>query len=145
MAQRRRYTKAEKVTAVIAAEMSSLAAASDATGIPQSTLAYWMDDPRFAELRAKTREEAAEGFRVLMHAAQARLFDLIPRMEPRDLTILLGVAADKSQLLSGGVTSRTESRAITDDLDDDERERLREWIVSLPVPPADAAPTGAGD
>ena len=130
---RRRYSKAEKATAVIAAEMASIPAAADAMGVPESTLRYWMDDPKFADLRAKTRDEAATGFRVLMHAAQERLFALIPQMEPRDLTILLGVAADKSQLLVGEATSRTESKALTDDITDDERQRLRDWIVALPA------------
>jgi transposase-like protein len=138
---RRRYTKAEKATAVIAAEMSTVAAAAQANGVPESTLRYWMDDPKFADLRAKTREEAATGFRVLMHAAQARLFDLIPTMEARDLTILLGVAADKGQLLSGEATSRTETRSVTDDLPDDEKRRLRDWIDSLPT--AARTPGGA--
>ena len=124
MATRRRYTKAEKATAIIAAEVSSIPAAAAAVGVPESTLRYWMDNPKFAELRAKTREDAAEGFRVLMHAAQARLFDLVATMEPRDLTILLGVSADKSQLLSGEATSRSESRALTEGLSDHEREQL---------------------
>ena len=130
---RRRYSKAEKATAVIAAEMSSPSAAADATGVPLSTLRYWMDDPKFADLRAKTRDEAATSFRVLMHAAQERLFALIPTMEPRDLTILLGVAADKSQLLAGEATARTESKALTDDLTPEERQRARDWIVALPT------------
>lgn len=138
---RRRYTKADKATAVIAAEMSTVQAAAEATGVPESTLRYWMDDPKFAELRAKTREEAAAGFQVLMHAAQARLYDLIPTMEPRDLTVLLGVATDKAQLLLGEPTSRNEHRSVTDDLDDDEKQRLRDWIDALPA----TAPSAAGD
>ena len=133
MATRRRYTKADKVTAIIAAEMSTPAAAAVAAGVPESTLRYWMDNPKFAELRVKTREEAAVGFRVLMHAAQDRLFDLIPSMEARDLTILLGVAADKSQLLAGEATSRSETKTLTDDITDDERQRLHDWIVALPA------------
>lgn len=138
---RRRYTKADKATAIIAAEMSNPSAASESTGVPISTLRYWMDDPKFADLRQKTRDEAATGFRVLMHAAQERLFALIPQMEPRDLTILLGVAADKSQLLVGEATSRTESKALTDDLTPEERQRARDWIVALPAAgPTEPAP-----
>jgi transposase-like protein len=141
--KRRRYTKAEKATVVIAAEMSTAAAAADATGVPESTIRYWLDNPKFAELRVKTREEAAAGFSVLMHMAQKRLQELIPDMEPRDLTILLGVSAEKAQLLGGGPTSRTETRALTDDFDDDEKKRLRDWIDALPstadVPEGDPA------
>jgi transposase-like protein len=130
---RRRYTKAEKATVVIAAEMSTAAAASQASGVPESTVRYWLDNPKYAELRVKTREEAAAGFSVLMYMAQERLRELIPTMEPRDLTILLGVSAEKAQLLGGGPTSRTETRTLADDLDDDEKRRLRDWIDGLPA------------
>lgn len=140
MATRRRYNRAEKATTVIAAEMSSVAAAAQATGIPENTIRYWVDAPEFAELRVKTREESAEGFRILMHLAQARLHELVPTMEPRDLTILLGVSAEKAQLLSGGATARTETRTLVDELSDDEKQRLRDWIDTLPsVPVGDPA------
>ena len=132
-AKNRRYTKAEKATAVIAAELSTVAAAAEQQGIPESTLHYWVDSPEFAELRIKTREEHAEGFRVIGLLAMAQLRKLIPEMEPRDLTILLGVAAEKAQLLSGGPTARTETRSLGDDLSDDEKQRLREWVDSLPA------------
>lgn len=128
MSERRRYTKRQKATAVIAAEMSTAAAAAIATGIPENTIRYWLDDPRFVELRTKTRDDLAEGFSVLAHKAQAQLETLIPTMEARDLTILLGVATDKSQLLSGGATGRTETRSLDDGLADHERKALRDAI-----------------
>ena len=137
---RRRYTKAEKATAVIAAELVNATAASEQTGVPMRTLRYWLDDPRYADLRQKTREEAAAGFSVLVHMAQARLTELVPEMEPRDLTILLGVAAEKAQLFGGGPTSRTETRTLSDDFDDDEKQRLRDWIDALPT--TDSVPAG---
>lgn len=141
MPTHRRYSKADKATAVIAAEMSTVAAASEATGIPESTIRYWADHPKFAALRAKTRDEAAEGFSLLMHLAMSRLSDLIPVMEPRDLTILLGVSAEKAQLLAGAPTSRTETRSLADDLSDTEKQRLRDWIDGLPAEePAPVAP-----
>ena len=117
---RRSYTRRQKVTAIIAAEMTNAATAAEQAGIPESTLRYWMDNPKFAELRAKTREEEASGFRVIVHRVQERLFELIPTMEPRDLTILLGVATDKSELLMGAATSRTEHRDLTAGFDDHE-------------------------
>lgn len=127
---RRRYTKAEKATLVIAAELSSVAAAAEANGVPESSIRVWYDDPRYAEVRAKTREEAAAGFSILIHMTQQRLQELVPTMEPRDLTILLGVAAEKAQLLGGGATSRTETRTLTDELDDHETAILRELLHS---------------
>ena len=128
MAERRRYTKRQKAAAVVTAELSSTMAAAEAHHIPESTLRYWLDDPQFANLRAKTREDAAEGFDVLMHMAQGRLRELIPTMEARDLTILLGVATEKAQLLSGQPTSRSETRALTDGLDDHEKAALRKVV-----------------
>ena len=127
---RRRYTKAEKTTLVIAAELSSVAAAAQANGVPESSIRVWYDDPRYADVRAKTREEAASGFSILIHMTQERLQELIPTMEPRDLTILLGVSAEKAQLLGGGATSRTETRTLTDDLSDHESAILRELLHS---------------
>lgn len=128
MSEHRRYTKRQKVTAVIAAEMSSVAAAAEQTGIPERTIGYWLDKPEFAELRTKTREDLAAGFHVIAHQAQERLQALIPTMEPRDLTILLGIATDKGQLLSGAATERTEVRDIASELDDHERRALRDAI-----------------
>ena len=126
---RRRYTKREKATVVIAAEMSTVSAAAEAHGINESTVRYWMEDPRFASLREKTREEASGGFTVLMHLAQERLARLVPEMEPRDLIVLLGVATDKGELLGGRATARTENVSITDGLDDHEKDALREAIM----------------
>lgn len=124
----RRYTRRQKATAVVTAELSSAMAAAEATGIPRQTIAYWLDDPAFSELRRKTREDSAEGFDVLIHMAQGRLRELIPVMEARDLVTLLGVATDKAQLISGKATARTESKAVTDGMTDHETEALRSVI-----------------
>jgi transposase-like protein len=126
---RRRYTKQEKLRAVAEAEVNGTEQAADKTGIPRSTIRYWMEDPKFAELRQKTREDLAEGFSLLAHMAQAELARRVTEMEPRDLTVLLGVATDKKLLLSGEATSRTESRSVTDGLSDDEKRRLRAAIA----------------
>lgn len=126
MAERkpRRYSHRSKVTAVIAAEMTSLQAAADAQGIPPTTLAYWMDQPEFVTLRTKTREDMAEESRTLAHRTLGEIARRLPDFEPRDLTVLYGVLVDKGQLLSGGATSRAEHRDITDQWDDHEREAL---------------------
>lgn len=131
---RRRYTNAQRAQAVAEAEVNGLTRASEKTGIPLTTIDYWLDKPEFVELRSKTREEMRDGFRVLVHKAQERLEALVPTMEPRDLTILLGVATDKGLLLAGDATSRSETRTWTDDLNDDEKQRLRDWIDSLDGP-----------
>ena len=131
MTERRRYTKRQKAAAVVTAELSSTLAAAEAHGIPESSIRYWLDDPQFANLRAKTREETAAGFGVLIHMAQARLRELIPSMEARDLITLTGVATDKAQLLSGAATSRTETADVTAKLDDHETAQLADAIENL--------------
>lgn len=103
---------AERVAAITLAEVSGVEAASKSTGIPERTIYYWLDRPEFADLRTKTREEMRDGFKVLVHKAQERLTALVGEMEPRDLTILLGVATDKTLLMSGEATGRTESTLL---------------------------------
>lgn len=143
----RRYTKTQKVKAVaLAAETSTLGAA-EALGIPEKTLEYWVKDPVFAELRESTREQQREGYRIIIAKAQERLAVLIPTMEPRDLTVLLGVSQDKDLLLSGDATLRTESRRLSEGYTDDEKRRLRDWIdglIATPDTPTAGATEGTG-
>ncbi len=139
----RRYTKAQKASAVAEASVNGVRAAEAATGIRESTIRYWLDQPEFAQLREKTREEMRDGFKVLVHRAQERLTALVPTMEPRDLTILLGVATDKSLLLSGDATGRTEHRSLTDGFNDHEKRALADSIRSaLAEDGAEAAAEG---
>lgn len=126
--RRRRYTAQQKVTAVVEAEVNGPEQAASKTGIPRTTILYWLDRPEFVALRQKTRDEQRDGYRVLIAKAQERLASLIPEMEPRDLTVLLGVAQDKDLLLSGGATSRSESRDLTHELDDHERAALKSVV-----------------
>jgi hypothetical protein len=121
---RRVYTRRQKATAVIAAEMSTVAAAALHAGIPETTVRYWMDEPEFVLLRAKTREEVAVETRTLAVKALGEIRRRLGEFEPRDLTILYGVLTDKAELVSGHATSRSETRDITDALDDHESEVL---------------------
>ena len=120
MAARRRYTKREKVAAVLAADASSTLAAAEATGIPRKTIAYWLDRPEFAELRQNAREGMAEDALMVARLAWKKLGQAIAdgNLEPRDLVIATGMATDKAQLLTGGATARTEARDITGTLSD---------------------------
>ena len=128
MAERRRYTKRQKATAVIAAEMSSVAAAAEQTGIPRTSIMNWMDDPEMVELRQKTREELASDSMALAHKALGEIKRRMPEFEPRDLTILFGVLTDKGSLLSGHATERSETRDLTAHLDDHESDALSDAI-----------------
>lgn len=141
---RRRYTHDQKATAVAEAEVNGLQRAAEATGIPKTTIEYWLDKPEFVQLRSKTREEKRDGYRVLIARAQQRLAELIPTMEPRDLTVLLGVAQDKDLLLSGDATSRTENVSVTDGLSADAKRALRDRLARAVRGESDA-PGTTGD
>jgi hypothetical protein len=128
MAAYRRYTKRQKATAVIAAEMVNIAAAAEQAGIPESTIRRRMDDPDLADLRSKTREDLAEQAHLLVQLAAEAIQRRLPEFEPRDLTILYGVMMDKKLLLTGQATARTETRILTAALDDHEKQALRDAI-----------------
>ena len=115
---------------MMAAAMTSVTAAAEQTGIPRTTIQRWIDEPWAVELRQKTGEELGEEMRVLAMLATEKLTELVRggKLSARDLIPLMGVAVDKSQLLAGAATVRTESRDVTERLDDHESEALREAI-----------------
>jgi len=115
---KRQYTRRTKLATIVTAELTNPAATANATGIPESTIRYWMDDPSFAEFRAKTRDDMVDATALLAHRILGRISATLDQFEPRDLTILFGVMVDKAQLLSGGATSRLESRDISGTLSD---------------------------
>ena len=61
-----------------------------------------------------------------LDAIQQRLGEF----EPRDLVILYGVMTDKSELLTGNATGRTEVVSITEGFDDHERQTLHDAIAA---------------
>lgn len=120
MPTHRRYTKTQKAQAVAAATMTNTEAASESTGIPQSTIRYWLDQPEFAELRTKTRDEVGEQFWAAIQMGLKEVANGLrdPLAPLRDKATALGILYDKHALLTGGATGRTESRDITGSLSD---------------------------
>lgn len=110
------------MTAVVAADMTSVEGAAEATGIPRTTLAYWMDDPEFVELRQNAREKMADETLTVARLAWGKLAERIKAgdIETRDLVLATGMATDKAQLLNGGATARSENRDITGTISDAE-------------------------
>lgn len=115
MATHRRYTKAQKVEAVAAASLTSTEAAAEQMGIPRTTIAYWLDQPEFVELRQKTRDEVGER---LWSAIQVGIDEVAKGLRSdaplRDKATAVGILYDKHALLTGGATGRTESRELND-------------------------------
>jgi len=120
MVTRRRYSERQKMTAVIAAELTTVEAAAEATGTPRTTLIYWMDQPRFVELRHNAREKMADETLVIARLGWGLVAERMPTMENKDLIAATGMATEKAQLLAGGATARTETRDITGTLSDAE-------------------------
>ena len=140
MAERRRYTRKTKAMAVMAAAVTSVAAAAQEAGIPERTVGYWFDSPEFAELRAKTREDLAAESMAMAHRVLSEITRRLPEFEPRDLSVLYGILTDKGQLLAGHATSRTETKALTDEMNDHERQQLRDLLTAAIAETTDAVP-----
>ena len=133
--------KRVKLAAVMAAEMVGVVQASRETGLPESTIRYWMDKPEYAEFRAKTREDLAEEVKIAAHLAWQRVAQTLPTMEPRDAIFAAEKASTILQLLSGQATSRLEHRDLTDTFDDHEKDLLRDVLARV----VEEAPVDAGD
>jgi hypothetical protein len=128
----RKYTKRQKLSAVMAAEMGGITVAAKQLHLPQSTLRDWLKHPKYAEFRAKTREDLAEEVKVAAHLLWKRVIETAGTMEPRDAIFGAEKAATILQLLTGQATDRLETRDVTGDLPDDELEAvttaIAEWL-----------------
>ena len=119
MATRRRYTAKQRAAAVGIAALSNVEVAAESTGIPRTTIDYWMDKPEFVELRSKTRDQVADEFWSTIQIGLKRVAQLIPTTDDlQKVSIATGILYDKHALLTGGATGRTESRDLTGSLAD---------------------------
>ena len=117
---------AERARAVGIALIDGAQVASDATGIPRTTIVQWVDLPEYDELRRKTPEAVADMFWAAVQIGVDQVAQGLLRDEPlRDKAIALGILWDKHALMSGAVTSRSESRDLTKVFDDHELDLLR--------------------
>lgn len=141
MARERKYRPQDKAEVIGLAEVVGIRPASRRSGVPESTIRGWRESPDFAQLRARKRDEVAAEVWAAFQTGVRRVVDLLPMTEDLSkVAIATGVLYDKHALMSGEATSRTESRSLTDDLTDDEKLRLRDWIVNLPATAGDPEP-----
>lgn len=129
--QKRHYTQRQKLATVIAAELTSQTEAERTTGIPQETIRDWLNDPKYAEVRAKTREDLANELRAVAHLAIKRIAEQMPTMEARDAIFAMEKATELSQLVTGQATSRVETRELLNDFDDHETAAMQDWLRQL--------------
>lgn len=126
MAPRRKYTARQRAEAVGIAVVEGKAAAARKTNIPRKTLAYWFDLPEFADLRQRKSAEVADDLWTAFQAGVRRIAELLPVTgDISKVAIATAIMYDKRALMTGGVTGRTESRALTEGLNDLERDALR--------------------
>jgi len=130
MTERRRYTKVDRAKALGIAVVKGQRAAADETGVPLTTVHNWYKaSPEVEQLRTTAREEFVER---LWQAVQIGVAEVIKGLSSdaplRDKTVAASMLAEKYLLLSGQATVRTETRALTEGLDDHERQTLRDAI-----------------
>lgn len=132
MTERRKYTRKQKLAAVLASDIGTMTQTSEQTGIPLSTIKYWVDQPEFAAFRSKAREDLADEVMVVAHLAWKRVAQAIIAgdMEPRDALFAADKASTLAQLLTGAATARVEVNDIAT-LDDHETQTLRDWLDGL--------------
>lgn len=119
MAERRRYTARQRANAVGIATVEGVTAAERQTGIPKTTIDYWLDKPEFVHLRTTARDALAERFWVGIQVGLEEVAKGLRGDAPlRDKAAALGTLYDRHALLTGGATGRTESRDITGSLAD---------------------------
>ena len=135
---RTKRTQTEKAHAVGVALAVGVTEAERQTGIPKQSIDYWLNSPAFGHLRTRARADVAtEMWAGLQVGLQAVVDGLrSPEAPLRDKAQAFGILYDRFALINGEATSRTESKTLTDGLDDTEKQRLRDWIDSL----ATAAP-----
>jgi hypothetical protein len=143
MAERRRYSKAEKARAVGLAVVHGVTETERRTGIPKETIHYWTQTPEFAQLRTTARDAVADQFWVAIQvgvdAVVAGLKD--PDVPLRDKQQSLATLYDRHALMTGAATSRTESRDITGTISDLELVEAIRTADSLATAGRAAAPT----
>jgi hypothetical protein len=150
MAEYRRYTRKQKAEVVAAAALTTVQAVAESTGIPRTTIDYWLDDPQFVELRSKTRDEVGERMWATIQIGIDEVAKgLVSDAPLRDKATAVGILYDKHALLTGGATARSENRDITGTLSDsDVADTIRaaeDYVGSRrsgTAPSAEAAPEG---
>lgn len=117
---------AERARAVGIALVDGPQAASDATGIPRTTIVQWTALPEYDELRQKTPEKVADMFWAAVQIGVDQVaLGLLTDAPLRDKAVALGILYDKHAMMTGQATSRYESRDLTKVFDDHELDLLR--------------------
>lgn len=130
-----KYPTKDRARAVGIALVDGVPAASQATGIPVRTIYDWKESPEFAELRTRNKDAVTGEWWAGVQLAFRRTIELLGQTEdPVKAATAGAIMFDKTALARGEATMRSETRTWTDNLSDDEKGRLRDWIDSLDGP-----------
>ena len=118
----------ERARAVGIAVLTGASEAARQTGIPERTIAQWVESDEFAKLRERKKDEVAEEWWAGVQTAARSIIKDIDSASVRDRAVAFGILVEKMLLVRGEATARTESRSLTDDLPDHESEVLGEVV-----------------
>lgn len=122
----------DRTRALGIALVEGVPAAAEQTGIPERTIRLWRDSEEYAELSQRTREAATDEMWAIVQKGFRRVEALLDEASDVQKTALAtAIVADKMLLLRGEATSRTESRSLSDALDDHERATLKSIVTGL--------------
>lgn len=152
MSRGKKVPVGERARAVGIAAVTSIAEAARQTGYSEPAIHKWFHSEDFEELRSRKTSVMEDEWRVGVQIAFRRSIELLASTEdPVKAATTGAIIFDKLALATGQATSRTESRSLTDDYDDEEKARLRDFIDKLDDPdsfgkPGEPAadPQGAG-
>jgi hypothetical protein len=127
---RRTLTLVQKAALVGESEVKGVRPTAREHNVPESSIRVWRADPEFARLRAETREEVAQDVWAAFQVGVKRIVELIPKTDDLSkVAVATGIIYDKAALIAGQATARTESRSLTDGMDDHERAALKRMLT----------------
>ena len=118
----------DRMSALGIAVIDGPKAASEATGIPESTVRSWMDTEEFAQLRKRTKEQVADEWWAIVQEGMRRVRELLPdSTDVQKTATATAIIADKMLLIRGEPTSIAHLN-LAEGMDDHERELLSSAI-----------------
>ncbi len=129
---RKRRSKRTMAAVVGEAEVIGVRPAARKNHVPESSVRYWRDQPDFAQLRAEKKEDVAADVWAAFQKGVRRIAVLMETAEDLGkVAVASGILYDKFALMSGDATARTETKTLTDGMNDHEREALRKVLEEV--------------
>jgi hypothetical protein len=118
----------DKLVAVVASEVNGIPETARALRISQKALQSWRDEAVLLPYVEATRNQIMGDAATVAEKAWAellmRLQNEAEKFSTRDLVVVAAEATNKMQLLSGGATSRTETKDVTDHFDEAQTQEI---------------------